>query len=387
MTWYRLEPLDVWRFRDVRPFRAGEDHRARTAFPPLATVLQGALRARIVAEGAIDPLRFRDGSAPECADYGSGRTDQFGRFRLRGPFPLFGLDKAHFPLPLDIVLPRKGKDGPACLLTPRPVSGARFDSGYPYGDRLLWVGGDEPREPSDGFLELDQLERYLRGKIPEVVPLKEVWKAEIRCGHQWDPATRRPAAGLLYAAEFVRARPDWGLLVQAGLENPNEPLAPIPYLGEGGAVALGGEMRAAALKPLTPPPKWTELTDPEQSLAQGLKQRVRQCRRFKLVFLAPAIYRNGWPPLPLPPGKLVGAAVGRAVTVGGWQLGRGGRSLMRAIPAGSTLYFEEVDPATVDDLFRDYWWKCQSNVYADIGFGLTMVGLWSGDGEEETEDV
>jgi CRISPR-associated protein Cmr3 len=37
-----IRPMDVWLFRDGKPFMAGEDHAAETLFPPSPFTLQGS---------------------------------------------------------------------------------------------------------------------------------------------------------------------------------------------------------------------------------------------------------------------------------------------------------------------------------------------------------
>jgi len=78
--WLFLEPLDVWLFRDGRPFDAGSDHRAESLFPPYPTVIQGAGRSHHLTVQDVD-LRDKDGIT---ASVGTA-TDVLG-LRLRGPF-------------------------------------------------------------------------------------------------------------------------------------------------------------------------------------------------------------------------------------------------------------------------------------------------------------
>jgi len=40
-----FEAVDVWLFRDGRPFTAGSDHVAHSVFPPYPSVMQGAIRS------------------------------------------------------------------------------------------------------------------------------------------------------------------------------------------------------------------------------------------------------------------------------------------------------------------------------------------------------
>ncbi|MFS8902211.1 hypothetical protein NW845_12730, partial [Synechococcus sp. H60.2] len=47
MSWFVLSPLDVWMFRDARPFAPGERAWATSGFPPSGHTLAGALLAHL----------------------------------------------------------------------------------------------------------------------------------------------------------------------------------------------------------------------------------------------------------------------------------------------------------------------------------------------------
>ncbi len=44
MYWYTLTPLDIWLFRDAKPFTPGERAWAGSVFPPNGHTIAGALR-------------------------------------------------------------------------------------------------------------------------------------------------------------------------------------------------------------------------------------------------------------------------------------------------------------------------------------------------------
>src|SRR5689334_21009768 len=74
-----LEAIDVWLFRDGRPFDARSDHRAASLFPPYPTVLQGAIRSHHLVVKNVD---LRDSQQIIAA---VGTTDDYKALRLRGP--------------------------------------------------------------------------------------------------------------------------------------------------------------------------------------------------------------------------------------------------------------------------------------------------------------
>ena len=70
-----IRPVDVWLFRDGRPFSAGSDHRAESLFPPYPSVIQGAIRSYQLALKNVD-LQDRDAIIQTVGtpfDYGSLR--------------------------------------------------------------------------------------------------------------------------------------------------------------------------------------------------------------------------------------------------------------------------------------------------------------------------
>ncbi len=115
--WIFVEPLDVWLFRDGRPFMAGEQVRATGMFPPLPTTFQGAVRsaalARALDERSASFADFNNGAqtARDLRDRW-GDEEAFGHFRLRGPFVARrraeGLDVV-VAAPADLLIDAQGK--------------------------------------------------------------------------------------------------------------------------------------------------------------------------------------------------------------------------------------------------------------------------------------
>ncbi len=98
-----LEPLDLWLFRDGRPFTAGADHHAHSMFPPSPLTLYGALRTKLLFGTAErSGANVTDSAFVERT---VGAADDFERFTLRGP--LLGRCEQGtvtrlFPAPLDL---------------------------------------------------------------------------------------------------------------------------------------------------------------------------------------------------------------------------------------------------------------------------------------------
>jgi CRISPR-associated protein Cmr3 len=170
-----LEPLDVWVFRDGRPFSAGEDHHAKSVFPPSPFTIQGSLRSKVLVEncGNLDKYAGRNGNAscPKCGSESEcplrqeiGTPGNPGPFRLRYVLPAHqthGSLTTYFPLPRHPVSV-KGKTSWHFL---GPQHGPEL-TGLPAGLRPLGVAGVEPVEHPEGWVDGPTLQSLLKGEIP-----------------------------------------------------------------------------------------------------------------------------------------------------------------------------------------------------------------------------
>ncbi|HLH23112.1 MAG TPA: type III-B CRISPR module-associated Cmr3 family protein [Chloroflexota bacterium] len=349
-----LEPVDVWLFRDGRPFDALSDHRAESVFPPYPTVLQGAIRSHHLVVQGVD---LRDQRAIAAA---VGTADDFKDLRLRGPFlARRAADTVvrFLPQPADsIALQRDGRwtlqpaappqPPPATLLTSAPTP------------RLLGLA-DAPTKGRAGlWLAEADLRAYLRGEPVRAVEGDTLFCRESRLGIGINDARRTSEEGALYEADFIRPRTDVGLLAEVQ-----------GYTGwpPRGLLRLGGEARGASFEQVSAL-RWPAPPDPLPA-------------RFKLYFATPTFFRDGWRPLGEDWGayfdggvELVAAAVGRYESVGGFDLARAShKPARRYVPAGSVYYFESggaarLRPGLVQQAVTDWG--------AAIGFGQILVEEW-----------
>jgi CRISPR-associated protein Cmr3 len=359
-----VDPIDVWLFRDGRPFAAGEDHRARSIFPPYPATLYGALRTA--------------GMAREGVDFDRGfRSDRFGdargpgSFRLRGPLLRRGQELL-FPLPSDIARAKKDKEPEKePLLRLRPTRGLGFSAGDGLEGPALapltaHATTDEIESPG-GYLDSDGLRAWMEGEAPPPdswIPSRVLFSVEERIGLALDDvAGRRPRPGLLYSAQFVRPRTNVGLAAWA--DDPGEGLE------AGGLLRLGGDGHAASFRtadgPHLPPPPRGPRTD------------------LAVLLLTPALSGSpecsGWKPRKLLekiPGSLESAALGRPVPVGGWDLAANvPKPILRAVPAGSVYFFRLRQAEDFDKTASSIHGMCVSDLMEEAGFGLAIVGGWN----------
>ncbi len=102
-------------------------------------------------------------------------------------------------------------------------------------------------------------------------------------------------------------------------------------------------------------------------------------RIARVVLLTPAMFKNGFAPTSFGEGtRVIGACVGRAEVISGWDfVTRGPKQTRRMAPAGS-VYWVKIDPSVDAKTWAEgVWMKCVSDDQQDKldGFGLAVVGV------------
>ena len=74
--------------------------------------------------------------------------------------------------------------------------------------------------------------------------------------------------------------------------------------------------------------------------------------------------------------KLITAAVGKPIPVGGWDMAKGkAKPTYRAVPAGSVYYFELKDKNRINNLINAFHYQNISDKRSKEGFGLAFIGV------------
>lgn len=357
-----IEPIDVWLFRDGRPFDALSDHRAESIFPPYPSVLQGTIRSHQLALLGVD---LRDKRAIAAA---VGTGADYGGLRVRGPLIARSDEKGrlirYFPRPADARL-----DGlMAQALTPvEPPK--RVLSSVPTRFWLLPVG--EPKKAVAGdWLSEDALAGYLKGQPVVTTKNSELFSQESRFGIAHDARKRTVREGALFEVEFVRPQSGVGLWLEMS-----------GYSGwpKSGMMRIGGEARGASYRVVEDVASWPAPADPLPE-------------RFKVYFATPTYFDGGWQPAHGDWGRffegeveLVAAAVNRYESVGGFDWAKSPddasahRPARRYVPAGSVYFFvshsrSRLRPGLIQNAISDF--ALQPNLGAEIGFGQVMIERW-----------
>lgn len=350
--WLAFDSVDVWFFRDGRPFDAGDAHAAHSRFPPPPETMLGAVRALLLearfarlAQPGISLEAFGAwlrGGAPDGtsgtpeAIFASARQ-QLGDgsgigtdLTLRGPFLMVERpdqntvdDAILLSAPRDL---RRKSPTDTQVIRLHPLEPGPGELG-----RTIWspamapdeiAPGDLPAPPCPLVAETDSgeelsevswltlagLKSYLEGEAAQTVTSGEAaWTFEQRSGIALKPS-RATREGHLYTLEMVRPvhvdkASTWAwkrarLLVDVELASDSDRQAVNRTL-----LPFGGERRLAHAGP----PKWTNgelisdvplssLLRPEDRLLERVQEAAAEKGWLRVVLLQPAIFEAGWLP-------------------------------------------------------------------------------------------
>jgi CRISPR-associated protein Cmr3 len=361
-----LQPTDVWLFRDGKPFNAGEDHQADSIFPPLPSVIQGALRSHYLVACNV-PLNDQ-----ARIEQTVGTSTHYKDLRLRGPYLRKG-DELYFALPadvyalseedktsrlrrfkpLDLRLEAIGQSSnplPALLYPPENARPQKFDA------NRYWVSQTE-------------MTKYLVNQEFSALNGDSLFMRESRVGIAINYAKSVTEEGALFEANFIRAGEGVGLHVEMdGLEG----------WPSSGLMRIGGEGHGARF---TSSPLQIDLPGTPLSMKGG----------FKVVFITPAYFCQGWQPSDWSMHftgqvKVQTAALQRNLSAGGYDWSKPSHSAqkpaLRYVPAGSVYYFESESEVQLKQP-----WLCDpapdSGQLGQVGYGQILIGQLAKAPEQE----
>jgi len=346
-----LEALDVWLFRDGRPFNARSDHRAESIFPPYPSVVQGVIRSHHLVVKNVD---LRD---PQQIAATVGTAENYTSLRLRGAFLAKkeqGQVVRYLPVPAHAV---PNNDGYSALVPIEPPETVKTNGRTP---QLLW-STSEPRKDDFGqWLLEDQLHLFLAkssaGQPVKAVSSSDLFERESRVGIARNDVRRTAEEGALYEVEFIRPCKDIGLLVEVE-----------GYDGwpSAGVMRIGGEGRGACFAQVSA----SAWPTPPSPLPKG----------FLVYFATPTYFTAGWQPQDWGKFfegevKLQAAALNRFQSLGGFDWAKNDhKPARRYVPAGSVYFFESkgearLKPGLTQQAITDFG--------PEIGFGQILIREW-----------
>ena len=405
-----LQPNDTFFFRDGKPFTKGDQAEGHSIFPPLPSTALGALRSAYIAAFG-DLSLFCSGGMRDTV----GTPESLcNAIRLHSIFPASSRNdqlNIFFPVPLDLIY-RKDDEQlrhvPLHLVTP---ASKNFASNGPSDTILTWPDAESIDSDEDALLDLLGIEQYLQADDTNLPLVNRVTliEREPKIGIARSTDTLSSEDHMLYRIDMSRFKNsdgNYGFVVDYKCHKS------LPT--EGGLLKFGGEGKSFAYQDVdcqidsqSNPPEassqWPNFLKPVDNCntnspsdyLRAIKESIQSTGKFKLYFATPSIFKNGWLPSWLdcdtfsgkyPPGqlspihlKLVTAAVGKPVTVGGWNMAKGeARRTYRAVPAGSVYYFELTDRNQVDDLIAAFHYQNISDKRSEEGFGLALIAIAEG---------
>ncbi|MCS7070116.1 MAG: type III-B CRISPR module-associated protein Cmr3, partial [Anaerolinea sp.] len=228
-TWVWIEAVDVWMFRDNKPFSAGQNFFARSQFPPSPRTIQGIIRSAYLEAKGVNWKTFNAGQERRELYDAVGDSRSLGRLRLHGPIlakKTNGKIEPFYPTPLDLLY-REGKDrsaGAYAVMAPAEkfdfATDLPFDSWRPV---MRPDGISTSNAQTSGFKEIssrwlndNQMQTYLTGKVSQIpgapTQQNELFLDEERPGLALDRQHRaaNQKESRFYRARFIRPCQDVG---------------------------------------------------------------------------------------------------------------------------------------------------------------------------------
>lgn len=357
-----IEALDTLFFRDGKPFEKGDDVWATGMFPPLPSVIYGALRSAYLGQNDI--------SLDEVEEKTSGLRIKKIWYKIKGENEQGDTHYTYLPMPLDLVQKKeltrtekvKVEDYalyPSFALGRQSIDFASSNKNLS-GTEVLTVSEDVEVE-KDTFITDTDFKNYLKGQV-----VKEVYqfnpKSEAKIGIARSNETRTTSEGNLYRVGMLRVS-------QVTIWVEFEGLSDLT-LQKNGILQLGGERKLARYKS----PRSS--TFPSTNVSNI---GIEDASVFKLYLSTPAIFKNGYYPTEIFEKaqikvELITCAVGKSLNVGGFDMmKKQPKEMFKAVPAGSVYYYKLISGNLTDleNVINTYN-VCEER--GNEGFGIAFIG-------------
>jgi len=346
-------------FRDAKPFSKGTDFRARSIFPPLPSVVRGALRTKYFSENMQNFSKAGvDGDPSE--------TIRINCVMLKYQSELY------VPVPQNFEIVVEDGVCKAFLLDIKPAPEC---STYPLPYVLTVPDCFEGSEPAKGedFIRIKDIAGILQGsqKTVPCIRLSDIMFRELKTGIAADYRTGTNIKSMLYQSEMLYPFDEQN--------NPVSLVALADRVNEvvpDGLLKLGGEGKAAYYHEI------------DTAILRDLAYEIDVQKHFSVTLLSPAIFKNGWCPGWLSNteegqwiGKyngvkvrLVAAACSRPVPISGFDMKRKlPKPMYYAAAAGSVYYFELLD-GSPEAVLSAFHMRNISELQQEEGLGYALVG-------------
>ncbi|GCD78004.1 type III-B CRISPR module-associated protein Cmr3 [Thermaurantimonas aggregans] len=346
-----IEAIDTLFFRDGKPFSMGEDVWADGIFPPLPSVIYGALRsAYMFQQGITDPTQVIENTK---------------NFILHNIYLLID-NTPYFTMPLDLVKFKDKDENEAkkiYFLKREP-----FNTGSNECPEILYTPlRKKVDELNKGILSKNRFVHYLNYNESEIFAdsLSKYITSEPKIGIGRDNNSRTTsgeAEGKMYRVNMQRLDNAEKNKLKIAVEYENL------TLDDTGIVRFGGENKSVFYKHI------------DQSQVPNLHLKTENLKSdiLRVYLNTPAILENGYCPkafLNSNDFELLTYAIGKPLFAGGFDMAKQApKPMYKAVPAGSVYYLKAKNPQQV---FEHLY---QNNPFNEIegfekqGFGKFYIG-------------
>src|SRR5690554_5966898 len=352
----KIKPFDTLFFRDSKPFTMGEEVWADCVFPPMPSVIYGALRSAYLA----NHLEYID------RDILDTKRDLSSRLLIKGIY--YGLEnkfseehRLFVPLPLDLVKLKNDKVKVSHLTRMTKLDGIIYNHKTEY----VLASQNNVESINNGIISLESLKRYLQGaKEINYTTFDEHIVFEPKIGIARDN-TKTSKEGMLYCINMIRPNNLIYIVDYEGIDLPNR-----------GFLKLGGQGK----------PSYYEYFNNDTTLNMEIFNNNE--KYFKLYLLTPGLFSNGWLPKYIDEdskimkkgkvkAQLMTAAIGKPKYISGFDLKNNRpKSMLKSVPEGSVFYFKLLE-GCIKDVMEEFNFQSlcdMGNAYKSRGFGITIVG-------------
>ncbi|MCX8082698.1 MAG: type III-B CRISPR module-associated protein Cmr3 [bacterium] len=386
-----IKPVDVLFFRDSKPFGRGSEHFTKSIFPPFSQTLYGALRTTVLEKLGCDYDTYKTGNVSfsntamvekaglEKIIKELGTPNQFGDFTLKGPFLLHNGESVFIRVPSDI---KKIEDSDElCVLAPFDWKRYGISTDLKELECFFPHTIKEKRlKDINGYMSISSFTEYSLGvsiKTSDIKSTDEIFNYEMRTGLGINRETNVSEEGLLYTMGFVRLKDcnkdQWSLCAE---------VKDFSLLSKRGFIKLGGANRVCEYEEISDNPfKYY------YDITHEIKKIVQNTKKFKLIFLTPALFKKGWLSERFNDNfeleiygikiKLISVCLNKPEVVSGWDLAnQKPKHIKKVVPSGSVYYFELSDNSedAIDKIFDYFLNNNFSDENEKTGFGTVLIG-------------
>jgi len=358
MQTINISALDTLFFRGVKPFTMGQETTGSGLFPPSPSVIYGALRTTYFAENQPDFQQFQM--------IGKDATENLVIKHIAYSVAAGASSIPYFPAPLDLVTFKDKKDNEAELLEYKQYDKGEYSNAKT--DFMLCKDG-KVEGLTNAFINRKTLEKYLNLSASKFRFKKrtELIQEESKVGVGLSKQSRAAEEGQLYFINMIRPKTEDHHFFNLAVTYSN--LA----LPENGVLRIGGEGKSAIYEKIEP---------------FGNIESVFNGDKFKLYLSTPALFEQGWLPNWIDENTLTGTfpktntqvklmtcAVGKPVSIGGFDVKKQQpKPMLRAVPAGSVYYFE-IQNGSIQEIIDALKTSPSISDYRPKeGFGLAFIG-------------